>query len=422
MIEPLACKFRNEQSLKGLVLPGLEEKLIAKFFADDTALYLSHEDKLDNVQRLLTKWCEVSGAKFNIEKMEIIPLGSEQHRHMISRIQKINEHDTATLDERIHIAADGEAVRSLGAWIGNKTNDTDPWEPILDNISKALNRWKKTYPTMAGRKIIVQTIVGGHTQFLTKSQGMPAMIEKALIKMTQDFMWEEDSSPCIALDALQCPIEKGGLNLLNLEAQNEAIELMWLKAYLNFLPTHPTWAKVTDLVIVTAAPTTTMHQMRKNSFLQAWKMVTRERRAAHLSNDIIRMTKAAKKYHANLAAIRLTPALRTRLLAWYHVASKPCPMTNRPSKCLLQRHKVNIVADLMQMSARLRNEPQNPPHTPTSTCNCRDCAQDCQSGCHDPHTCATEALHCLHSIYPKLDPLLLGDPHDNLSLTRHRKA
>jgi len=48
---------------------------------------------------------------------------------------------------------------------------------------------------MAGRKIIVQTIAGGHTQFLTKAQGMPVTIEKALVKMIRDFMWEEDSSP-----------------------------------------------------------------------------------------------------------------------------------------------------------------------------------------------------------------------------------
>jgi hypothetical protein len=421
-IEPLACKFRNDQSLKGLSLPGLGEKLIAKFFADDTALYLSHEDRFDDVQKLLTKWCEVSGAKFNIEKTEIIPLGSEQHRHMIPHLRKINVRDTATLDERVKIAVDGEAVRSLGAWIGNKTNDTDPWEPILDNVSKALNRWKKTHPSMAGRKIIVQTVVGGHTQFLTKAQGMPALIEKAFTKIIRDFMWEEDSSPRIALDALQRPIEEGGLNLLNLEARNEAIELMWLKSYLNFSPSRPTWAKVTDLIIVTAAPTNALHQPRKNPFLQAWKMAMKGKKAALLSNDIIRMTKAARKYHANLAAIRLTPALRTQLPAWYHVASKPRPMTNRPSKCLLQRHSVNIVADLMRMSARLRNEPQNSPHTPTHNCNCCDCSQDRQSGCRDPHACATEALHRLHAIYPKLNPLLLGDPHDNLSLTRNRKA
>lgn len=79
---------------------------------------------------------------------------------------------------------------------------------------------------MAGRKIIVQAVVGGHTQFLTKAQGMPAKIEKGFTKMIQDFMWEEDSSPQIALDALQRPIEEGGLNLLDLEARNEAIEIM----------------------------------------------------------------------------------------------------------------------------------------------------------------------------------------------------
>ena len=92
------------------------------------------------------------------------------------------------LDERINITKDGEAVRSLGAWIGNKTRDLDPWEPILDNVSKALNRWKQAHPSMAGRKLIVQAVVGGRTQFLTKAQGMPATVEKALTKLIRDFI------------------------------------------------------------------------------------------------------------------------------------------------------------------------------------------------------------------------------------------
>jgi hypothetical protein len=41
---------------------------------------------------------------------------------------------------------------------------------------------------MAGRKLIVQAVVGGQTQFLTKAQGMPATVEKALTKLIRDFI------------------------------------------------------------------------------------------------------------------------------------------------------------------------------------------------------------------------------------------
>ena len=120
-IEPLACKLRNGPTLRGLELLGLNEKLLAKFFADDTALYLHHNDRFNDVYSLLKAWCEVSGAKFNMEKTEIIPIGSEEHQCTVTQTRKINENNTMTLNERIHIAKDGEAIRSLRAWIGNKT-------------------------------------------------------------------------------------------------------------------------------------------------------------------------------------------------------------------------------------------------------------------------------------------------------------
>lgn len=54
-------------------------------------------------------------------------------------------------------------VRSLGAWIGNNTDDLTPWEAIIDRTHKNLERWKKTHPTMIGRKAIIQIIVSGYT-------------------------------------------------------------------------------------------------------------------------------------------------------------------------------------------------------------------------------------------------------------------
>jgi len=168
-IEPLACCIRSDQNIKGIMVPGIENTIKIKLFADDTNLFLNKDDRLDHVQEILNQWCKVSGARFNIEKMEIIPMGKENHRKDIANLRKINPQDTNPLPEKICITQDGEAVRILGTWIGNKVNDVTPWEPILDTIRKKLGLWEKAHPTLNGRCIIVQTIVGGHTQFLAKA-------------------------------------------------------------------------------------------------------------------------------------------------------------------------------------------------------------------------------------------------------------
>ena len=158
----------------------------------------------------------------------------------------------------------------LGAWIGNNTNDATPWELIIDRAHKNLELWNKSHPTILGRKIIIQMIIGGFTQFLTMAQGMPEHIESTLIKMIRNFMWNDSTIPKIALEKLYQPVNEGGLNLLNLTSRNEAIEIMWLKIYLNPPATRPTWAKITDIIIDAAAPKETAPQARVNTFIQSW--------------------------------------------------------------------------------------------------------------------------------------------------------
>ncbi len=79
-IEPLACRIRSDENIKGLEIPGIEEKIIISLYADDTNLFLNRQDSLDYVQATLEEWCKASGAKFNIDKTEIIPIGTPDHR------------------------------------------------------------------------------------------------------------------------------------------------------------------------------------------------------------------------------------------------------------------------------------------------------------------------------------------------------
>ena len=91
--------------------------------------------------------------------------------------------------------------------------------------------------------------VGAMTQFLTNAQGMPKSVLTALTKTTRDFIWNGKKSPPLSLKRLHKPQSEGGINLLDLEAQNLAIEVTWLKKYLDTTKARPTWAFVTDALI-----------------------------------------------------------------------------------------------------------------------------------------------------------------------------
>ena len=125
---------------------------------------LSEEDNLDKVHKILEEWCSASGAKFNIEKTEIIPIGSPAHCTRMTETWQLNVNEQQPLNTRIRIAKDHDAVRILRAWLGNETEAMAPWEPIIDKINKLLTRFSKLHPTLDGWKLIIQMIIGGYTQ------------------------------------------------------------------------------------------------------------------------------------------------------------------------------------------------------------------------------------------------------------------
>ncbi|KAA1476632.1 hypothetical protein DENSPDRAFT_747484, partial [Dentipellis sp. KUC8613] len=217
--------LKASPQVHGFQIPGLHKRVLISLFADDTALYLSEHDRYDVIKQILDEWCRATGAKFNINKTEIIPIGKPAARTRTINARKINPLDREALPPGIHIAVDGVPIRYLGAWIGNNVDDAEPWERTLDKMRNALHGWQMGHPTLQGKRTIVQAIIGGTTQFLTKVQGMPPNIEDAVIKEIRTFIWPDCKSAAIALDYLYNPANKGGIGLLDIKARNEAIEI-----------------------------------------------------------------------------------------------------------------------------------------------------------------------------------------------------
>ncbi|KAG1797822.1 uncharacterized protein HD556DRAFT_1233108, partial [Suillus plorans] len=199
-------------------------------------------DKYSDLEDILQRWCLASGAKFNMEKTEILPIGMKDHHAAVVQDRKLNALDVPW-SEQVMVAQDGNPIRTLGAWIGNEIEYLASWKLILSKIEKHLARWNTCHSTLNGKHLIVQMVIGGMSQFLTKAQEMPKMIEKVIMKLIKDFI-----SP-IGLGRPEQPTWKGGINLLNISTQNKAIEITWLRVYMNMSKSQPAWAFVMDSII-----------------------------------------------------------------------------------------------------------------------------------------------------------------------------
>ncbi|KIY44924.1 hypothetical protein FISHEDRAFT_10163, partial [Fistulina hepatica ATCC 64428] len=202
----------RKSNLRGMSIPGKDEaeRLIVKLFADDTTVYLSQYDDFQDLENILAKWCKASAAKFNIMKTEVIPVGTKEYRQQVIDTRKIQENGEP-IAPTVHIVIDGEAVRILGAWIGNETNEVEPWAPIIQRIEETMVRWERLNPTIIGRRLIVQMFAGGMTQFRAKAQGMPKSVEKKVQKMICAYMAKGSDHPRISMEQLTQPVERGGL-------------------------------------------------------------------------------------------------------------------------------------------------------------------------------------------------------------------
>jgi len=127
-IEPLAESIR-QSSLRGFRIQGLDKQILVSLFADDTLVDMN---KNDNKETLAIKnFCEVSTAKFNDEKSEILPMGTKEYRDNMIRMRTMNKTTNNKIDQAIRIVEDKDSLRTLGAYIGNNNETSIQWEAIL---------------------------------------------------------------------------------------------------------------------------------------------------------------------------------------------------------------------------------------------------------------------------------------------------
>ena len=137
----MLCK----SELKGFQTPGVNIQVVVTLFANDTIVYLSKNDDFKLLQFIFQKWCAASGARFNITKTEIIPVGSKLYRQELIQTRKLNPIQDPIFNN-MKIATEGSATRILVHGLEMEQTKRESGLPLL----------KKSIPILKDRRRQIQ--------------------------------------------------------------------------------------------------------------------------------------------------------------------------------------------------------------------------------------------------------------------------
>src|SRR5882724_6291508 len=166
-----------------------------------------------------------------MEKTEALPIGTPKHRNKVITKRILGE-NTNKIPEYVCLIKDGKPMRTLGSWVGTNIIIEDKWNKILEIQKKVIDVWTASHPTLRGKELILKALIMS-SWFLAAVNGIPDHVESEMTKIMKDFIWDGNKRGLMRLDNTAKIREKGGLGMPNLKTRMKAIDIMWLKKFLD---------------------------------------------------------------------------------------------------------------------------------------------------------------------------------------------
>src|SRR5258707_1131755 len=109
---------------------------------------------------------------------------------MRNELLRTREFNGWSIEEEVHLAQDGEAIRLLGSWGGNTTNANAKWEGILEKQLKIMKLRDLRHPSTIGRVLITKALVIPVAYYLMTVNGIPRRYLLSTEKDIRNFIWK----------------------------------------------------------------------------------------------------------------------------------------------------------------------------------------------------------------------------------------
>lgn len=344
-IEPLACAIRKS-ALLGFKIPNVQDRVLVSMFADDTLVYLRESDDLKTLTVILAIFCLLSNARFNENKYEALAVGNPEYRQRVIETRNLNNREGNRLKDNIKIIKEGQSMRTLGAWIGHKTDTCPQWNKILEKQKSILDKWSTMNLSYKGKELVLKALVTSRTLFLATVNGISNNMIEEMHKEMKKFLWDNKRSSMAWKDAIM-PREKGGLSIPDLSVRKDVIAIMWLKKWFTEPEKRPTWAYVVDEIVFENVADNPIieNKSRISWLLQSWQEHSLGNEK--LPNFVKEMLRVARKYNIGFDALKVSIETKRMMPIWHHIAANSNHLWNKKSsKCLRDNHNIRTVGDL----------------------------------------------------------------------------
>ncbi len=187
-------------------------------FADDTQFFHASIQSIVRGFSIIDVYAKASGAKINRKKTKIMALGEWKNRIEITSGVKWTS----------------EPIKALGVFQGHNVDIVTIVGSITENITKKLERWRNRNLTLQGKVYLVKSIGISKLSHMVVSQILPKVCVSSINSVIYQFLWDKPRG-LVNRVICQQPKERGGLNMINLDAFIRTKRLAYLKRILQ----HP---------------------------------------------------------------------------------------------------------------------------------------------------------------------------------------
>ena len=146
-------------------------------FADDTILFAnSSAEELQTLKSLLLVFGQVSGLKVNLDKSNLFGINLDQNH--LSRLALL-----------LDCKASDWPILYLGLPLGGNPTACGLWDPVIERISRRLDRWQKAYLSFGGRITLVHSCLSHIPSYFLSLFKIPASVAAKVERMQRDFLW-----------------------------------------------------------------------------------------------------------------------------------------------------------------------------------------------------------------------------------------
>ena len=221
-IEGLANHIRSDDRIPGIQVGGVSKKI--SLIADDTLLsFVGSVTVIKRVKAVLDHFSQVSGLKLNYDKSSLIALGPRKPAWF--------DEECVAQFKKTHIS---EGFQYLGLTNGNSLNQLNTNFPCEANlVSRLLETQVHRKSTLSGRILKVRQLVC--STFVYRFQLVPSpsngFMEQADWQIHNN-VWDNGRHR-LRKEILSQPVNRGGLNMVNILVQNRALKFAWFNRLLS---------------------------------------------------------------------------------------------------------------------------------------------------------------------------------------------